>query len=64
MTERRCYRRPLAIEEAADELRGNSGTQFDPDCVRALERLLFGSRFRRASDWAAQPVVGRALRAV
>ena len=64
MTERRCYRRPLGIEEAAAELRMNSGTQFDPDCVRALERLLFGPRFQRAPEWAAQQVVRRTLRAV
>jgi HD-GYP domain-containing protein (c-di-GMP phosphodiesterase class II) len=64
MTERRCYRRPLGIEEAAAELRTNSGTQFDPDCVRALERLLFGRRFQPVPEWVAQPVLRRALRAV
>jgi len=52
MTERRCYRRPLKIDEAADELRSHSGTQFDPDCVLALERLLFGPRAQRARESA------------
>jgi HD-GYP domain-containing protein (c-di-GMP phosphodiesterase class II) len=64
MTERRCYRRPLAIDEAADELRTHSGTQFDPDCVRALEGLLFGRRFRSSVERALQQSRPRALRAV
>ena len=65
MTERRCYRGPLGIDDAADELRTNSGTQFDPDCVRALERLLFGPRFQRTRDRVLQasaaPRVARSL---
>jgi HD-GYP domain-containing protein (c-di-GMP phosphodiesterase class II) len=64
MTERRCYRRPLGIDDAADELRTHSGTQFDPDCVRALERLLFGPRFQRTREHVLQASVPRALRAV
>jgi HD-GYP domain-containing protein (c-di-GMP phosphodiesterase class II) len=64
MTERRCYRRPLGIDEAADELRVHSGTQFDPDCVRALEGLLFGRRFQRSPERMLQASVPRALRAV
>lgn len=64
MTERRCYRRPLGIAEAADELRTHSGTQFDPECVRALERLLFGPHFQRSMERVAQATVPRALRAV
>ncbi|MBA2384921.1 MAG: HD domain-containing protein [Actinobacteria bacterium] len=60
MTERRCYRRrPLCLEEAAAELRTNSGTQFDPECVRALERLLFGPRLERTRERAVQPLVRR-----
>jgi HD-GYP domain-containing protein (c-di-GMP phosphodiesterase class II) len=64
MTERRCYRRPLGIDEAADELRTHSGSQFDPDCVRALERLLFGPRFQRSRERVLQASLPRALRAV
>ena len=64
MTKRRCYRPPLRIEEAAAELRANSGTQFDPDCVRALERLLFGTRSQRAPERTAQTLLRPALRAV
>jgi HD-GYP domain-containing protein (c-di-GMP phosphodiesterase class II) len=59
MTERRCYRPPLCLEEAAAELRENSGTQFDPECVRALERLLFGTSSQRTPERAAQPVVSQ-----
>lgn len=64
MTERRCYRRPLGIDDAADELRTHSGTQFDPDCVRALERLLFGPRFQRSRERVLRASVPRTLRAV
>jgi len=64
MTERRCYRRPLGIAEAADELRVHSGSQFDPDCVRALERLLFGPYFHRSYERVVQASARHALRAV
>jgi HD-GYP domain-containing protein (c-di-GMP phosphodiesterase class II) len=64
MTERRCYRRPLGIAEAADELRAHSGTQFDPDCVNALQRLLSGPSLRRSYERVAQVTASVALQAV
>jgi diguanylate cyclase (GGDEF)-like protein/putative nucleotidyltransferase with HDIG domain len=36
MTSDRPYRRALEMEQAVEELRANSGSQFDPDCVAAL----------------------------
>jgi hypothetical protein len=47
MIERRPYREPLSEREAARELRENAGTQFDPECVRALLAVLTA---RLASD--------------
>lgn len=38
MTEERPYRRPLTRQEAFDELRAGSGTQFDPQVVDAFLR--------------------------
>jgi diguanylate cyclase (GGDEF)-like protein len=40
MTTNRRYRGALSREDAMDELRRCSGTQFDPDCIEALERSL------------------------
>ena len=40
MIERRTYREPLTEREALRELRDNAGTQFDPECVRALLAVL------------------------
>ncbi len=40
MTERRPYRDPMTERDATLELRLNSGTQFDPDAVRALLTVL------------------------
>ncbi len=37
MTADRHYRRALSLDEAMSELRRNSGTQFDPDVVVAME---------------------------
>ncbi len=40
MTEQRPYRKAMSERDALLELRLNSGTQFDPDCVRALISVL------------------------
>jgi HD-GYP domain-containing protein (c-di-GMP phosphodiesterase class II) len=40
MTSDRPYRRALSIEDAAEELRANSGTQFDPNIVDAAIRVI------------------------
>jgi HD-GYP domain-containing protein (c-di-GMP phosphodiesterase class II) len=40
MTSDRPYRSALEPEQAVDEIRGGSGTQFDPACVRAFEDLI------------------------
>ncbi len=40
MTTERCYRNAMAVGEALVELRQQSGTQFDPSVVDALERSL------------------------
>ena len=40
MTTDRVYRRALSMDEAIDELRRNSGTQFDPAVVRALLEVI------------------------
>ena len=40
MTSDRPYRRALPFDAARREVRENSGTQFDPGAVEALERLL------------------------
>ncbi len=40
MTSDRPYRKALTIEETINELRRNSGTQFDPEVVDALIKVL------------------------
>jgi HD-GYP domain-containing protein (c-di-GMP phosphodiesterase class II) len=40
MTTDRVYRRALSTSQALDELRENSGTQFDPTVVRALVEII------------------------
>ena len=40
MTSDRPYRSALEPEQAVDEIRRGSGTQFDPACVRAFEDLI------------------------
>lgn len=40
MTSDRPYRRGRAEAEALDDLRSHAGTQFDPECVAALARVL------------------------
>jgi len=44
MTTERPYRRALSPEGAVDELRGASGSQFDPQVVEALLDLLGHAR--------------------
>ena len=41
MTTRRPYRNPLSIHEALAEMKRNSGTQFDPDVVETLTRVVY-----------------------
>ncbi len=40
MTTERTYKKALTFEEALEELRKNSGTQFDPEVVKAFFKLL------------------------
>ena len=40
MTTNRPYRAALRVEQALEELRDRAGTQFDPQVVSALERIL------------------------
>jgi HD-GYP domain-containing protein (c-di-GMP phosphodiesterase class II) len=40
MTTKRPYRDPLSIEEALAEMKRCSGTQFDPDVVEVLTRVV------------------------
>jgi diguanylate cyclase (GGDEF)-like protein len=44
MTTDRSYRRALPPETAADELRANAGTQFDPEVVGALLAVVFDNQ--------------------
>jgi HD-GYP domain-containing protein (c-di-GMP phosphodiesterase class II) len=44
MTSKRTYRPALTLHQALSELRAGVGTQFDPDCVTALEEHLAGAR--------------------
>jgi HD-GYP domain-containing protein (c-di-GMP phosphodiesterase class II) len=40
MTSKRTYRPPLSLDQALSELRSGAGSQFDPNCVAALEGYL------------------------
>jgi diguanylate cyclase (GGDEF)-like protein len=40
MTSKRTYRPAMSLHQALSELRAGAGTQFDPDCVAALEQHL------------------------
>ena len=40
MTSKRTYRSAMSLHQALGELRAGAGTQFDPDCVAALEAYL------------------------
>ena len=39
MTSKRPYNRPLSVDEALEEIRRNSGTQFDPQVVHAFIQM-------------------------
>jgi putative nucleotidyltransferase with HDIG domain len=39
MTSSRPYRQPMSLEQALKEIKGCSGTQFDPDVVNAFNRV-------------------------
>jgi HD-GYP domain-containing protein (c-di-GMP phosphodiesterase class II) len=54
MTTDRVYRPALAREEALLELTTNAGTQFDPDVVRALERVI--ERWEPDTEYAADDI--------
>jgi diguanylate cyclase (GGDEF)-like protein len=43
MTSKRTYRAAMSLHQALSELRAGAGTQFDPDCVTALEEHLAGA---------------------
>ena len=40
MTSHRAYRKALPLDRAVAELRAASGTQFDPQVVKALARAI------------------------
>jgi diguanylate cyclase (GGDEF)-like protein len=44
MTSKRTYRPEMSLDQALSELRAGAGTQFDPDCVAALELHLTSAR--------------------
>ncbi len=50
MTSNRPYRPAMSIDDAVVELRRCSGTQFDPQCVTALERALDTVEGQHASN--------------
>jgi hypothetical protein len=58
MTTDRPYRKAMSREAALEELRSNSGTQFEPRVVQAMERVVWGF------DSMADDPYADALRAV
>ena len=42
----RPYKRKLTVREALKELQGNSGTQFDPEIIKAFISLSKTKKFR------------------
>jgi HD-GYP domain-containing protein (c-di-GMP phosphodiesterase class II) len=57
MVSDRAYKRGRSLEEAVEELRHCSGTQFDPDLVEAFVRSLEILGDPRRSHGAREPVV-------
>ena len=47
MTTTRSYRAALPHDEAISELRRNAGTQFDPEAVAALVKVVESGRLQR-----------------
>jgi HD-GYP domain-containing protein (c-di-GMP phosphodiesterase class II) len=62
MTGARPYRVALTPDEALRELAANSGTQFDPGCVRALDEV-FGGAGHREQPQASAPALAVAASA-
>jgi diguanylate cyclase (GGDEF)-like protein/putative nucleotidyltransferase with HDIG domain len=60
MTSDRPYRAAGTVEDAVAELRAMSGTQFDPEVVRAVEQVLAE---REAPQWTVDTVAGVDLQA-
>jgi diguanylate cyclase (GGDEF)-like protein len=56
MTGARPYRVALTPDEALRELAANSGTQFDPSCVRALDDVFGGTAAREQPQQSACPI--------
>jgi putative nucleotidyltransferase with HDIG domain len=50
MTSTRTYRRALSVEAALGEIERCSGTQFDPDAVRALKRAVASAGWQPAPE--------------
>jgi len=57
MTSDRVYRKALSLEESLAEMRRCAGEQFDPDVVKALERLVHRGEIAVGED-AAPPEPG------
>jgi hypothetical protein len=62
MTSTRAYRRAMPQDDAVAELRRQAGAQFDPECVRALVRVLdrrgerYGAGVEAVADLSEFPV--------
>lgn len=66
MTSRRSYKVPIPAQEARQELVRCSGSQFDPEIVRAFLRVSVGRRWKVGPlAWLAElPAVARTISAV
>lgn len=58
MTTDRSYRRALPVDVAMTEMETCAGTQFDPQVVAALLRVLSSARTAQSGDPAPPPVAG------
>jgi HD-GYP domain-containing protein (c-di-GMP phosphodiesterase class II) len=57
MTSDRPYRKALSQDVAIAELRGNAGSQFDPDIVGVFSQVIEEGTFTRSRYTALQPVM-------